>query len=156
MIGPSPILKSFFPRTDYMQGLPDMSFGPFHWLPEDEELCVQPVVFVPKIAIRSKFLGIHARATLLQMLGGHPSWSTEKTRFNMVILQPLIMWSPRHRFWKRQLLCPQLLPLQCAMLRRGAARWWSGGRGAWGALQPQPLLSRAATHTIDRHEGFLK
>lgn len=31
------ILKSFFPRTGYMQGLPDISSGPFNWWPE--ELC---------------------------------------------------------------------------------------------------------------------
>jgi hypothetical protein len=35
------ILKSFFPRTGYMQGLPDISSGPLNWWPE--ELCVQPI-----------------------------------------------------------------------------------------------------------------
>jgi hypothetical protein len=37
------ILQSFFLRTDYMQGLPDISFGSFPWWLEDEELCVQPI-----------------------------------------------------------------------------------------------------------------
>ena len=37
------VLRQFFPRTDYMQALPDIDFSDFNFWPEDEELPTLPV-----------------------------------------------------------------------------------------------------------------
>ena len=105
------ILHAYFPRTDWMQALPDLNFDNLSAWAEDTELrndrdvrICRGVVFVPKMAIRYLRLWIAARATFLQMLGGRPSWSMEKALFQVcesLIICPDSILNNFHLHWKK-------------------------------------------------------